>query len=142
MTKIKLKEKYQDQIQFVSRCKKSEVLLLSNVNSILTEAWYQDCKSSQDDHFECTIKTAAKLNKIVIKNHEHVMIIYPTTDFIKDKENSSVSSTLKTLIGELVKVPIKQLSLMQAIFAACRPRTVMPLQFGLAVAVDKIWLCS
>ena len=70
------------------------------------------------------------------------MIVYPTTDFIKDKENSSVSSTLKTLIGELVKVLIKQLSLTQAIFAACRPRTVMSLQFGLAVAVDKIWLCS
>ena len=65
------------------------------------------------------------------------MIVYPTTDFIKNKENSSVPSTLKTLIGELVKVPIKQLSLTQAIFVICRPRTVMPLQFGLAVAVDN-----
>ena len=63
--------------------------------------------------------------------------VYPTTDFIKEKENSSVPSTLKTFIDEVVKVPIKQLSLMQAKFPACRPRTVMPLQFVLAVAVDN-----
>ena len=45
MTKVNLKEKYLDQIQFVSRCRKSNILLPSNVNNILTEAWYQDSKS-------------------------------------------------------------------------------------------------
>ena len=128
---------YQDQIQFVSRCWKSDILLRSNVNSIVTEAWYQDRKSSQDEEVKRIIKTATKLIKIGIKNHEHVTDVYPTTDLIKDKENSSLPSTLKAFIGELVKVPIKQLSLTQAIFAACRPRTVMPLQFGLTVAVDN-----
>ena len=86
MTKIKLKEKYQDQVQFVSRCGKSDILLLSNVNSILIEAWYQDRKSSLDEEVERIIKTAANLIKIGIKNHEHVTDVYPTTDFIKDKK--------------------------------------------------------
>ena len=40
-------------------------------------------------------------------------------------------------IGELVKVPIKQLSLRQAIFPACHLRTVMPLLFGLIAVVDN-----
>ena len=86
---------------------KSDILLLSKVNSMLTEAWYQNHKSSKDEGVEGIIKTAAKLIKIDIKNHEHVTHVYPTTDFIKDKENSSVPSTSKTFIGELVKVPIK-----------------------------------
>lgn len=63
--------------------------------------------------------------------------VYATRDFIKDKENSSVLRTLKTFIGELVKVLTKQFSLTQAIFAACRPTKVMPLEFGLAFAVDN-----
>ena len=137
MAQIKLKHKYQDQIKFVSKCGKSNILLPSNINSILSEAWYQDRKPSQDEEVERIIKTAPKLIKIGIKNHEHVTDVYPTTDFIRDKENSSVPSTLKTFIGGLVKVQIKQLSFTQAIFAACRPRAVMPLQFGLAVAVGN-----
>ena len=100
MTKIKLKERYQDQIQFVSRCGKSDILLLSNVNSILNEAWYQNRKLSQDEEVERIIETAAKLIKIDIKNHEHVTNVYPTKNFIKDKKSNSVPSTLKTFIGK------------------------------------------
>lgn len=33
---------------------------LINVNSILTKAWYQDRKSSQDEEAENIIKTATK----------------------------------------------------------------------------------
>lgn len=33
---------------------------LLNVNSILTEAWYQDHKSSQDEEAEHIIKAATK----------------------------------------------------------------------------------
>ena len=63
--------------------------------------------------------------------------VCPTTDFIKDKKSSSLPSTLKAFIGKLAKVPIKQLSLTQATLAAFPVRTVTPLQYGLAVTVDK-----
>ena len=78
--------------------KKSNTLLLSNVSIIFPEAWYQDCKSSQEEEIECIIKTAAK--QINTKNHELMMDIYPTTGFIKDNENSSVPSNSKMFIGE------------------------------------------
>lgn len=63
--------------------------------------------------------------------------VCPTADFIKDKKSSSVPNILKAFIGKLAKVPIKQLSLTQATFAACPVRTAMPLQYVLAVTVDK-----
>ena len=63
--------------------------------------------------------------------------VCPTADFIKDKKSSSLPNILKAFIGKLAKVPIKQLSLTQATFAACPVRTAMPLQYVLAVTVDK-----
>ena len=63
--------------------------------------------------------------------------VCPTADFIKDKKSSSLPNILKAVIGKLAKVPIKQLSLTQATFAACPVRTAMPLQYVLAVTVDK-----
>ena len=63
--------------------------------------------------------------------------VCPTADFIKDKKSSSSPNILKAFIGKLAKVPIKQLSLTQATFAACPVRTAMPLQYVLAVTVDK-----
>lgn len=63
--------------------------------------------------------------------------VCPTAGFIKDKKSSSLPSILKAFISKLAKVPIKQLSLTQPTFAACPVRTVMPLQYVLAVTVDK-----
>ena len=63
--------------------------------------------------------------------------VCPTAYFIKDKKSSSLPNILKAFIGKLAKVPIKQLSLTQATFAACPVRTAMPLQYVLAVTVDK-----
>ena len=40
-------------------------------------------------------------------------------------------------VGELIKHPVKQASISQAIVAGAQPKSIMPLQFGLAVAVDN-----
>ena len=37
----------------------------------------------------------------------------------------------------MIKFPLKQMSVSQAISAAARTRSLMPLQFGLAVATDN-----
>ena len=77
--------------------------------------------SKQDEEVGRIIKTAAKLIKIGITNHEHVTDVCPTTDFIREKYNDSVLSTLKAfIIGGLLKVQMKQLLLhkpyLQAVF--------------------------
>ena len=92
---------------------------------------------SKADEAKRIIKTAAKLIKHVIKNHAHETDFYPTVYDIKNTENEFVPLALQTFNKELVKSPVKQNYLSQAIFAASRPRTVMPLLFGLAVAADN-----
>ena len=137
MTKKKLSEKYREGINFVSRNGKSDIIILSNISSTLTEAWYNKQKVSKADEAERIIKTAAKLIKNAIKNHTHETDFYPTVDDIKNTENEFVPLALKKFIKELAKSPVKQNYLSQAIFAASRPRIVMPLLFGLAVAADN-----
>ena len=44
---------------------------------------------------------------------------------------------LEVFLKELLKSPIKQKSLSEAIYSATRPRSLMPLQFGLAAAVNN-----
>ena len=75
--------------------------------------------------------------KNAVKNHTHETDFYPTVDDIKNTENEFSPLALQTFIKELVKSPLKQNYLSQPIFTASRPRTVMSLLFGLAVAADK-----
>ena len=44
MTKNKSQEKYEDEINFVTRSGKSSSVVLSNINNTLTEAWYKKQK--------------------------------------------------------------------------------------------------
>ena len=87
MMKKKLQEKYREEISFVSRNVKSDIIILSNINSTLTEAWYNKRKVSKADEAERIIKTAAKLIKNTIKNHTHETDFYPTIGDIKNTEN-------------------------------------------------------
>ena len=96
--------------------------------------WYDQQKPDQGDEAERIIKKAAQILKGVIKNHKHETNFYPNTDNIGDSSNENVSDLLKLYVAEMIKSPLKQISISQAIFAASRTRSVMPLQFGLAVA--------
>ena len=107
MTRIELNNIYKDNIQFVSRSGKSDIILLNDINAILTEAWYEDRRSDPADEAERL-----------------------------DTVDSSVPEILKVFIGELINNPLKQASLSQAIFSGARTGSVLPLQFGLAVAAD------
>ena len=53
------------------------------------------------------------------------------------KANNAVPHPLELFLKELVKSPIKQKSLSEAIYSATRPGSLMPLQVGLVVAVDN-----
>ena len=76
VTKKKLQEKCREEINFVFRNGKSDIIILSNISSTLTEAWYNERKVSKADEAESIIKTAAKLIKNAIKNHTHETDFY------------------------------------------------------------------
>ena len=78
--------------------------------------------------------------KNAIQTHTHETDFYPTgpaIDNLKKTENEFIPFSLQIFIKELVQLPVKQNSLSQTIFAASRPRAVMPLPFGLAVVSDN-----
>ena len=137
MTQIKLKEKYGNSLRLVERNGKSNIIVLDRVSDILSEKWYGERESNKSQETERVVKTAAKLIKDAIKNFEHETNTYPSVDDILCSENSHVPELLKVFVDELVKSPAKQTSLAQALFAATHPRSVMPLQFGLAIATDN-----
>ncbi|XP_076800982.1 uncharacterized protein LOC143445626 [Clavelina lepadiformis] len=137
MTQIKIKEKYGNSLRFVERNGKSKIILLDRVSGIIGEKWYEERDSNVSQETERIVKTAAKLIKDAIKNHEHESSTYPSVEDILGTENPHVPELLKVFMNELVMAPVKQVTLSQALFAATRTRSLMPLQFGLAIATDN-----
>ena len=137
MTKLKLKEKYADSIEFASRNGKSDIILLSNIRDTLTEKWYAERKTNLSDEADRIVKSAAKLIKNAIKNHDHSTQCYPTATDISDTSKYHVPDLLQTFINELINNSLKRISISQAIYAAASSSSIMPLQFGLAVTTDN-----
>ena len=137
MAQIKLKERYGDSMRLVTRDGKSNIILLDRVNDILSEKWYQEQrKENLNDESKRIVNTAAKLLRKSIRNFDHSTNTYPSTDDIRNTENH-VPELLKHFVNEMIRSPVKQNSIAQTIFSATRPRSLMPLQFALAVAADN-----
>ena len=81
------------------------------------------------------MKTAAKLVRERVRNFDHSTSTYPSTDDIRDIKNH-VPELLEFFVNEIVRSPVKQNAISQTIFSATRPRSLTPLQFTLAVAID------
>ena len=82
------------------------------------------------------VKTAAKLIREAIRNFDHSISIYPSTDDVRDTINH-VPELLEFFVNEIARSPVKKNSISQTIFSATRPRSLMPLQFALAIATDN-----
>lgn len=136
MVKMKLKQKYKECVKFATRNGKSDIILLDMTTRILCEDWYNTRKANLGDESVRIVKTAATLIKDAIRNHELESNVYPSMDDIA-KGNNLIPDLLKTFVNELVKSAVKQMSISQAIVAAARPRTIMPLLFGLAISTDN-----
>lgn len=106
-------------------------------SDILTENFYKEKKSRASDEAERIVLAAAKLMKNAIKNHDHATNVYPTIDENLINTNENVPHLLKVFVRELIKLPLKTVSISEAIFAAARPRTLMPIQLGLSIFADN-----
>ena len=136
MTQIKLKERFGDSKRLVTRDGKSNIVL-DRVSDILSEKWYKEQrKENVEDESKRILKTAAKLIREAMRNFDHSTSTYPSTDDIRDTENH-VPELLEFFVNEMVRSPVKQNSISQTIFSAIRPRSLMPLQFALAVVTDN-----
>ena len=127
MTQNKLKEKYGDSMQLVSRQGKSNVIILDRFRHILCENWYTRKKHNAEDEKIRVITAAAKLLSDCIKNFDHDVKTYPLIEDVTNNENTCIPLLLKVFIRELIPVPLKQTSISQALFSAVRPQSIMPM---------------
>ena len=104
---------------------------------MLTESFYKEKKARASNEAERVIVAAAKLLKNPIKNHNHVTNFYPNIDENFTATNENEPNLLRVFISELIKLVLKQNSILEAIFAATRSRTLMPVQLGLAIFADN-----
>ena len=89
-----------------------------------------------NDESKRIVKTAAKLIREAIRNFDHLTRTYPSTDNIRYIKNH-VPELLEFFVNEIVHSPVKQNLISQTIFSTTRTRSLMPLQFALAVATDN-----
>ena len=136
MTQNKLSEKYKGCINFVSRQGKSNIILLDRAAEVLSEKWYSDRQKRIGDETARIVQTAAVLLKENIKNHKIDSTTYPSCDDIRSPTNHT-PNLLTLLLNGLFTSSIKEATISQAIVAATRPKTIMPLQFGLAISTDN-----
>ncbi|XP_057301367.1 uncharacterized protein LOC130635869 [Hydractinia symbiolongicarpus] len=136
MTQVKLKERYKETLQLVTREGKSNIILLHRAAEFLSEKWYAERKKDIKDESERIVRTAALLIKEAIKNYDLDSANYPSSKDIKTSSNV-IPSILTIFLHGLFSSSIKEKTLAQAIVAATRPRSIMPIQFGLAVCTDN-----
>ena len=103
----------------------------------MAESFYKEKKARASDEAEPVIAAAAKLLKNAIKNHDHVTNVYPNIDENFTATNENVPNLLRTFVSDLVKLPLKQNSILESMFAATCPRTLMLIQLGLAICADN-----
>ena len=124
-------------MRLITRDGKSNIIVLDTISDIPSEKWYKEQrKENVNDESKRISKTAAKLIRKAIRNFDLSTSTYPSTDDILDTKDH-VPELLKFFVNEIVRSPVKQNSISQTIFSATRPRSLMPLQFALAVATDN-----
>lgn len=106
-------------------------------SNILTESWYKDKQIRPRDEAERVILTATQLLKNEIRNYDHKTDVYPSIDEDLAASKKNVPPLLGVFINALIKSPLKQMSISEAVFSAARARTITPLQLGLAVTADN-----
>ena len=116
---------------------KSNIILLDRVSDILSGKLHKvQRKENVNDESKQIVKNAAKLLREAIRNFEHSTSTYPSTEYICDTKNH-VPELLEFFVNEIVRSPVKQNSISLIIFSATRPRSLITLQFALAVATDN-----
>ena len=110
MVKMKLKQKYKECVKFATRDGKSDIILLDRTTKILSEDWYNTRKANLNEKSVRIVQTAATLIKDAIRNHELESDVYPFMDNIP-KGINLIPDILKTFVNEVIKPPVKQMSI-------------------------------
>ena len=102
---------------------------------------FRDKKKDSNDEAERIIITAAKLILNNIRSAKFSCEFYPTREDIESwkKGKEWLPNYLKSFLEKILKHPLKQESIGQAVINATRPRScIRPILLGLGVEADHI----
>ena len=140
--KTKLQIKYGEHIMFAEASGKPNIVCFKNMTEfIVNDKWFSERKKDSDDEAERIIVTAAKLILNNIRSAKFNCEFYPTKEDIEScgKGKEWLPDYLKLFLENILKHPLKQASIGQAIINATRPRScIPPILFGLGVEADHI----
>ena len=150
MLKQKLKDKYQEHIFFTEINGKNNVVCFRiTIDYLINDKWYSDRKNNSTQEADQLVLTAAKIILNDIRSREFDNDCYPTNEVIEncEKEKDWLPYYLRLVLESIIKYPLKQASIGQAIVGAVRPRSsVPPILFGVGVQLDHVfgskWLLS
>ena len=140
MLKQKLIEQYGESINFSEKAGTRNVI--TNVEEIIDEKWYQNRCVNIQDEADRIIKAAAQIIFGEINSKNYNTDLYPSTDDIRDLEKGKewLPRTLQIFLRTLIKSEIKQVSIGQCILRATMSRSyIPPLRFGLGVELDHVF---
>ena len=148
--KEKLMKRYGDKV-FCGTInnKKDVVCFVETASSIVNDAWYQSRKQNSDDDSERIMKTAAKIIIAELRSISYDTSVYPSTSDVGDVDKNVewLPKYLRTFMKSLIKPPLLQASIGQALVHAVKPRSsIPPILFGTSVELDHLfgskWLLS
>ena len=140
--KKKLEDKHSHNIAFgQSGGNATKVCLRNMVDYLVTEEWYNQRMSNAEDKAERIIKTAAKFIMENIRSAKFENEFYPAKESMGNVTANKewLPPYLGIMLSYLVKVPLKQGSLVQGIVQAARPRSCLPpILLGIGVDIDHV----
>ena len=138
----KLEIKYGEDIMFIEASGKPNVVCFKNTTEfIVNDKWFSKRKKDSHDKATRIVVIAAEL----ILNNTHSAKFncgfYPTREDIEGCEKSKewLSDYLKFFLENILKYPLKQASICQAIANAIRPRScIAPILFGVGAEAEHV----
>jgi len=134
-----LQERYGEHIYFASRPGRDDVVGFSGFcDLVLHNKFISDRNEGEGTEAEKLVQKAAGLILAEIREMDTSRKFYPTAEDIKSDGLSFVPSLLTLLLKRLIRPPLKQRGIGQAIVQAARPLgSIMPLLFGVGVDLEQ-----
>ena len=148
-------KKYGDTIFFAEIDGKTDVVCFKNIaSSLLNDMWCKTKKSvlsfheressTIDEEVEShrIIVTAAKLILNELRSSKYDCSVYPSDEVIGDVEKNKewLTPGLRLFMESLIRKPLQQASIGQAITHAVKPKSsIPPILFGVAVEMDHLY---
>ena len=142
-SKNRLKKKYNNTIFFDEMNSKADVVYFEDTaSSIVNDAWFQNRKEKGKDETRRIVRIAAKTIASELQSLTYSTDAYPLDEEISDLNLNKdwLPNHLRIFMETLVKDPLHQVSLGQALAHFMRPRfTIPPILFGLLVELDHVF---